>query len=281
VLCDKEFQSKRDHAKWCKECRPLGLKLKTKKYYDEHREQKIKRSIEYNKKNRDLINKREREGRRNPDFFYNLICIYCGIEFKSKKAGTKSCGSKTMVHRPNEKVKTITLKCDFCGENYEKSTSEHKRNIQNGYTGSFCSRLCFKQSRMVLLKCFHCGKEFERTSSRIYNARHSFCSVKCMNENLDHRIRGEKHYCYTNGKTCERRGRGWKKIREKVRERDGFTCQYCGVTEKEYGKKLDVHHIKPFREFSSSEEANDFKNLILLCPSCHHIEDNKVLKNSK
>lgn len=62
-------------------------------------------------------------------------------------------------------------------------------------------------------------------------------------------------------------GPGWQKIRNQVRERDGFRCQVCGVIEGE--RAHDVHHKIPFRLFPSSEIANQLSNLITLCPSCH------------
>ena len=62
-------------------------------------------------------------------------------------------------------------------------------------------------------------------------------------------------------------GPDWKKIREKVRARDGYKCQVCGTPES--GKQHDVHHKIPFRAFPIREEANRLDNLIILCPSCH------------
>ena len=64
-------------------------------------------------------------------------------------------------------------------------------------------------------------------------------------------------------------GPNWKSIRKKVRERDNFTCQRCGITEKKLGHALPVHHIIPLRKFDSWKEANVFSNLVSLCPKCH------------
>ena len=65
------------------------------------------------------------------------------------------------------------------------------------------------------------------------------------------------------------RGANWSIQARKARERDGFTCQLCGVTEEELGRQLDVHHKIPFRSFKSNVEANKLEHLISLCSPCH------------
>ncbi|MCC6300503.1 MAG: DUF1998 domain-containing protein [Anaerolineales bacterium] len=73
-------------------------------------------------------------------------------------------------------------------------------------------------------------------------------------------------------------GPEWQTIRERVRRRDQFTCQVCGVVESE--RQHDVHHKVPFRAFTSREEANRLENLTTLCPSCHHkVEQNVRIRS--
>ncbi|OGO69095.1 MAG: hypothetical protein A2Z49_04125 [Chloroflexi bacterium RBG_19FT_COMBO_56_12] len=62
-------------------------------------------------------------------------------------------------------------------------------------------------------------------------------------------------------------GAGWNAIHQQVRERDGYRCQACGLLET--GREHDVHHKVPFRTFVSAQEANQFNNLVTLCPVCH------------
>lgn len=50
-------------------------------------------------------------------------------------------------------------------------------------------------------------------------------------------------------------------LKEKIRERDGRTCQLCGV--KENGRKLAVHHIH-------YDKPNCHPDLIALCISCNN-----------
>ncbi len=83
---------------------------------------------------------------------------------------------------------------------------------------------------------------------------------------LNPRWNGGKVYYY---------GPSWNSARNQARARDNYTCQYCGVTESELGKQLDVHHIRKFRLFglSNHKQANQLDNLICLCSECHIIAE--------
>ena len=52
----------------------------------------------------------------------------------------------------------------------------------------------------------------------------------------------------------------WDAIAKEVRERDRFTCQFCGKL-----RSTNVHHIIPRRMGID----NSLNNLITLCSSCH------------
>lgn len=59
-----------------------------------------------------------------------------------------------------------------------------------------------------------------------------------------------------------------KELREYIRKRDKYTCQRCGIHEKELGQQLDIHHIIPWRVFGDCSAHFD-DNLICLCRRCH------------
>ncbi len=70
-------------------------------------------------------------------------------------------------------------------------------------------------------------------------------------------------------------GPNWAEQRQKVRERDQFRCQECGVAESP-NNQHDVHHLIPFRTFGYAPGhnenytlANRLSNLTLLCRRCH------------
>lgn len=61
----------------------------------------------------------------------------------------------------------------------------------------------------------------------------------------------------------------WRQVREKVLERDGHECRFCGMSDdkhtEENGASLDVHHIIP----RSDGGEDTMGNLAALCRSCH------------
>ena len=52
-------------------------------------------------------------------------------------------------------------------------------------------------------------------------------------------------------------------LKDRIRVRDNFVCQLCGIPELELDKRLDVHH-KDYNKKNCIEQ-----NLISLCRSCH------------
>lgn len=68
-------------------------------------------------------------------------------------------------------------------------------------------------------------------------------------------------------------GSNWAKIRQRILECDDYECQNCGIDNENHrsqrGYELHVHHVRPLREFSDVEAANQPENLITLCASCH------------
>ena len=62
-------------------------------------------------------------------------------------------------------------------------------------------------------------------------------------------------------------GKSWPSIRQRILLRDESICKICGLKFSE--SDLHVHHIIPFRQFSTLLEANRDSNLISLCSRCH------------
>lgn len=64
------------------------------------------------------------------------------------------------------------------------------------------------------------------------------------------------------------RGPGWPALRDRIRERDGWTCRDCGATRSD-DVRLDVHHIVAADDWAAPGTANDPENLLTLCMDCH------------
>ena len=58
-------------------------------------------------------------------------------------------------------------------------------------------------------------------------------------------------------------------IREQVRQRANFACEYCGVTETDAGSELTVDHYQPRAKGSN----DDLENLLYGCPCCNQYKD--------
>jgi len=69
-------------------------------------------------------------------------------------------------------------------------------------------------------------------------------------------------------------GPDWPAISLRVRHRDGFRCQVCGLPESD--REHDVHHKIPFRAFATAAEANRMENLVTLCRADHRRAEQNV-----
>ncbi|MFH1567672.1 MAG: HNH endonuclease [Gemmatimonadota bacterium] len=116
------------------------------------------------------------------------------------------------------------------------------------------------------VSCQHCGAAIEVPAwYRDRGMSLHYCSAECRvawtrsQPSFEVRLDGG------------RRGRGgnWEVQAGSARSRDRYTCQVCGVTEEELGRRLDVHHRIPFSRFRSNIEANKLEHLVSVCPPCH------------
>ena len=125
-----------------------------------------------------------------------------------------------------------------------------------------------RREEEVEVRCRECGGLFSRP--RWYaegGVRLHFCSRQCrvawegeqVEEPFRLRLEGRPEY----------RGGNWEVQATRARERDGFRCEVCGITEAALKRQLDVHHVVPFRLFESAADANRLSNLISVCRSCH------------
>ena len=99
---------------------------------------------------------------------------------------------------------------------------------------------------------------------------------------------GENHYCWNGGipKLVERirKSYKYKEWREKVFERDNYTCQDCGKRkcylvahhEKEFYKILEDNNITNFNDALNCKELWDVNNGKTLCKKCHKLKHPKV-----
>lgn len=59
-------------------------------------------------------------------------------------------------------------------------------------------------------------------------------------------------------------------IRQLVRERASYACEFCGVTEMDVGGELTIDHFQP----QSKGGLDDLDNLVYACPRCNQYKQN-------
>lgn len=193
-------------------------------------------------------------------------CIICNKQFYPKDKRKLTC-SEECYHKLKNKDK-IEKECEICGKKFHIPKCREK--------AKFCSPECYHKSRKTGRRtksncvCDYCGNEFYKAKSLQEKHQHNFCSVKCMGKYYSENklFSGENSGTWNGGKKTYY-GENWLSQRRKARKRDNYTCQRCGITEKEYGQELSVHHKIPFIMFKDYKEANRLDNLICVCEPCH------------
>lgn len=232
-----------------------------------------------------------------------VSCTNCDTDFDRRPSRVNESGnnfcSKSCLRQYEQRLRA-KLTCANCGESFERLESQ-LRHEEDAYCSKEC-KLNHYQKQRVATSCLHCGAELEVAPSEYESGEGRFCSYECHG---NHRVesrptkpcancgadvsrqpadleRPDKVFCSTECHTehivkqAELResewiqyGPDWKRTRKEVRQRDDSTCQGCGETEDELGYTLHVHHIIPFEQFDSVENANRESNLVSLCASCH------------
>ena len=182
---------------------------------------------------------------------------YCSRGCASKHANKAANISRWGPRIQKEKT------CKQCqGKFYVTAPSESRRK--------FCGMACMainqrerwkKQRESRAITCKNCQKHCAPTHN---NVRKAFCSQACCKAWMV----GENSVLYR-GNTTSFRGPLWHALAESIRERDGHVCRRCGKTTTENNKRLHVDHIRPWRDFNDTTEANHPDNLVSLCSSCH------------
>lgn len=187
----------------------------------------------------------------------------------------------------------IRLLCSFCNKEFFRWPSVIKRSACK-----YCSFICYGNAvrkennpgwKQFPAKCQYCGKEYSAHNHLRLITK--YCSMLCLNRanakanqgthiSLERRLKlsserkgkkrpemtGEKHPRWLGGIAYIDYSKDFlKKIRQEIRKRDSYRCQYCGIKEK--GITLSVHHV------DYDKKNNDPKNLITLCRS-HHAKTN-------
>ncbi|MBT6051247.1 MAG: HNH endonuclease [Candidatus Scalindua sp.] len=150
----------------------------------------------------------------------------------------------------------IKKQCVICEKEYTVKQSEKESKV--------CSQKC--KGHLLALRakdlrnCLICNEEFIVNKASL----RKHCDRECADLAHSLKMRGEDNPNYVDGNGSSRHPVEFnKRLKKKIRTRDDFTCQVCGLHEDDYDKNLDVHHI----DYDKTNNLED--NLIALCNSCH------------
>jgi hypothetical protein len=195
------------------------------------------------------------------------ICQECGKEFEIyqgavKKGRGKYC-SKACQNKAQSRINVgenhpawkpkIKRICQGCGKEFEVIPSW----IEHGH-GKYCSYECAGKAKIgifrgeksptwkggkIKLTCQECGKEFEAYEASVKEG-HKYCSTKCMGQGQSKVRIGKNSARWQGGISCLPYCEKFtSNLKERVRTFFSRRCALCGITEKENGKKLSVHHV--------------------------------------
>lgn len=127
--------------------------------------------------------------------------------------------------------------------------------------------------------CENCKIEFKKYKCYIKRHQHNFCSNKCFGVYVSKLYMGRKYPDFSGNKNpAWKGGKSFEpyspsfnqQLKDKIRVRDNFICQKCGIPELECSRRLAIHHI------DNDKKNNKESNLISLCISCNvKVEKNR------
>ena len=203
------------------------------------------------------------------------VCIHCGKPFKHRGPtcrGTQYCSQECyLAHRWGKSHLEMVI-CKTCGNVFSASLAENRK---------YCSIECAAKSRAgkpslkrngTYIKCDWCGTVIYRRPCEIKRSKRHFCSRSCSAKWwAEFGLHGKDHPRWRGGYSEKAYSNGWRAARRAVIERSDGKCEVCGLVPERY----EVHHIKPVVLCETPEEANNLKNLMGVCRSCHRQEELK------
>ena len=216
-------------------------------------------------------------------------CSYCGTTVERTPSQvneitfcSNSCESdwksenRSGEDHPN--YSQVSTECAWCDAELSRPRWRVKK-----FEHQFCDLECkgayysanpseLHEKNRLTVTCSWCGDNKEVIPSRATQIEHHFCDRECKGEWWSTNISGESHPNWKDGFEPYY-GPNWKRKRRETRERDGYECVLCGVTDDAsrliHGRELSVHHVTRINDFESPADANDLGNLMTVCVYCH------------
>jgi len=186
------------------------------------------------------------------------------VTAKSKISILHNDCSHEYTVRPDDFLSGGT-RCPKCFGNIRKTTEQYKKEVETLFGNSYMVLGEYSNTNTPILMLHNeenCQHEFMVSPSAFLRGSH--CN-KCGTAKRS----GKFHYKYNPNLTDkDRQARDMqngeiRKWRNKVYERDNYTCQICH----EQGGKLNAHHLYSWDKYE--DKRFDIENGITLCEQCH------------
>lgn len=201
-------------------------------------------------------------------------------EIRSRRlAGMKTNPRGKDKSKRKSRKKEYKYVCDGCGKAF---TTSRKRTGKRKFHNARCRNdWQSRQKKGKTVECANpnCTTKVYRKPSRLDR---KYCSMACAKSDPGYwkdvadtkKKNAHRDWPWYGWREKRTERRYWDPIAASVRERDGHTCQGCGV---KWKRRIDgrskprfaVHHIIPRRKGGPDEPWN----LITLCPKCHRETD--------
>lgn len=182
-------------------------------------------------------------------------------------------------------VERYTVECAYCEQAKNVARWEYKKRKR-----FFCDNDC--QGKLLeetgetrgpnngrwkgkeIVACAYCGEQMEVYPARLSEKENHLCDNECRGKWQSKYLSGENHPLWEEKAPDSYTG-SWRRMRDRIRSRDGNTCQLCGKQRRELSRSPDAHHIQPIKTFDDPENAHTPMNLVQLCTKCHRFMELK------
>lgn len=203
----------------------------------------------------------------------NRQCKGCETWFydsQSRREFCDECDPNAGEHNGNWEDAKETASCERCNFTFEYYPSD-KPGVYCpdcvADSDEFLGDSYTKDAERVDKDCEQCDESMTVLQSRLDRGNGRFCSQECLGDWLSENVTGDQHHRWKGGESWYTGD--WLEVRATARKRDNYECQACCKTHEENGQRLDVHHIRPVREFDDPQDAHRLDNVVTLCRSCH------------
>jgi len=222
-------------------------------------------------------------------------CITCQTEFSKRKKDSKTewskrkfcshkCYSEYLKDHPTRKRVGIYKKCESCGKDFYVINA--RKDI-----AKFCSMKCMGIAKRGNIpktawkKGDHASPTTEFKKGMISPMKGRKFSKEHIAKVRESRMRngnatGKNHYNWQGGKSFILYPQEFnQKLKDEIRERDGFKCCLCNKTEiqelEEHRHKLAIDHV------NGDKKNNLHENLRTLCKRCNSSEMQRRRKTTR